>query len=476
MDSVVKFSYSHQSRFTSNLKDFIRFPSVSAQPKHANMVKDCSKWLAHHLQRIGLKQVKVFATPRHPIVYAESKQLPQRPTILIYGHYDVQPPDPLNEWHSPPFQPVVRGENLYGRGACDDKGQMFAHIKAIDSYLQTKNLLPVNVKCLFEGEEEIGSPNLPAFLAINRDRLKADVVVISDMRMVAPNRPAITYALRGALGVEIEVKGQNRDLHSGLFGGAVHNPLQVLCELIAALHDSKGKIAIPGFYDHVRSWSEDERDYMANVGPTDSELMHDVKVRRGWGELGYSAYERTTIRPALTVTGITGGYQGEGTKSIIPRRAVAKLDCRLVPDQSPREIERLFQAHIMRLAPPTVDVKVRTLASACPALINRKHPVMDAAVTALRKGFGAEPIFLRSGGAIPVVNMLQQSLDVPIVLMGFALPNANIHAPNENLHLPTFFSGIKTSISFLSEVGSRLKPRKRIQYKKRTLNNIGLIS
>lgn len=455
MSSAVKFTNANRSRFVFELGRFAQFPRISAQSKYTKGVVSYANWLATHLKQIGLRNVDTITTPRHPIVYAESKQLAHRPIVMIYGHYDVQPPDPLDEWHSPPFQPVVRGENLCGRGACNDKGQMFAHIKAIEAYLQTQNSLPVNVKCLFEGGEEIGSPSLPGFLASNKGRLNADVVVVSDTSMVAPNRPAITYAMRGVLGVELEMVGLKRDLHSGVFGGAVHNPLQVLCESIAALHDFKRKIAVPGFYDRVRSWSEDERNYMATVGQSDSKILHDAKARRGWGELGYSAYERTTIRPALTVSCIVGGYQGGGAKSVIPRRAVAKLDFRLVPDQSPREIENLLRSYIMRIAPPTVDVKVRT---------------MGAAVIALRKGFSAEPVFLRPGGTVPIVNMLQTILDVPIVLVGFALPDANIHAVNENLHLLTFFNGIKTSIRFLSELRSQLKLRKTFAAKARKMD------
>jgi acetylornithine deacetylase/succinyl-diaminopimelate desuccinylase-like protein len=422
--------------------------------------------LANHLQHIGLNRVDIVPTPRHPIVYAESKQLAKRPTVLIYGHYDVQPPDPLDEWRAPPFQPVVRGANLYGRGACDNKGQLFAHIKAIEAYLQTQRSLPVNIKCLFEGEEEIGSPNLQRFLQSNQHRLGADVAVISDMSIVAPERPAITSALRGALSVEIEVSGPGHDLHSGTFGGAIHNPLQVLAELIATLHDSSGKIAIPGFYNKVRLWSKKEREYMSTVGPTDAKLLRDAKISIGWGEAGYTAYERTTIRPALAVNGIIGGYQGAGAKAVIPSRAIAKLNFRLVPDQTPQEVDRLFRDYIARIAPPTVRVSVRTMVAAQPALINRSHPALRAAALAYRKGFGAEPVFLRSGGTIPVVNMLQQALGIPIVLMGFALPNDRIHAPNEKFHLPNFFNGIKTSIWFLSAIGARLQSRKRQIYTK----------
>jgi len=459
---AISYSRAERPRILEELKDFIRFPSVSAQSRHAGDVRRCADWLATHLRRVGLKQTAVTPTQRHPIVYAESRQIAERPTVLVYGHYDVQPPDPLGEWRSPPFHPVVRGANLYGRGACDDEGQLFTHVKAIEAYLETSGSLPVNVKCLFEGEEEIGSPNLPEFLAGNRHKLRADVAVMSDMPIVAPNQPAVTYAMRGALSVELEVQGPKRDLHSGIFGGAVHNPLQALCELLASLHDRNGRIAIPGFYDSVRDWSERERAYMAAVGPDDAKILRNAGASTSWGELGYSAYERTTIRPALAVNGIVGGYQGEGAKAVIPRRAVAKLNFRLVPDQTAEEIERLFRTHVARITPSTVRATVRALVAANPALVDRSHPVIRAAVLAYHRSFGAEPVFLRSGGTIPVVNMLQEALDVPVVLMGFALPDDRMHAPNEKFHLPNFFNGIKTSIWFLSEVTSRLRPRKRL--------------
>jgi acetylornithine deacetylase/succinyl-diaminopimelate desuccinylase-like protein len=446
----------------AELENFIRFPSVSAQSDHADDVKQCAAWLANHLHRVGMNRVKAIPTRRHPIVYAEWRHRSDRPSVLIYGHYDVQPPDPLHEWRSPPFEPAMRGNDLYGRGACDDKGQLFTHVKAIEAYLETAGALPVNVRCLFEGEEEIGSPNLREFLASNRRRLGADVAVMSDMPIVAPNQPAITYAMRGALSVELQVEGPERDLHSGIFGGAVHNPLQALCEMLASLHHRNGRIAIPGFYDNVRKWGERERAYMAAVGPADAKILLNAGASMDWGEAGYSAYERTTIRPALTVNGIVGGYQGEGAKAVIPRRAVAKLNFRLVPNQSPDEIERLFRAHVARIVPPTVRATVRTLVAANPALVDRSHPVMPAAVSAYQRGFGAKPVFLRSGGTIPVVNMLQESLDVPVVLMGFALPDDRMHAPNEKFHLPNFFNGIETSIWFLSEVAARLQPSKHL--------------
>ena len=441
-----------RERFLTELKEFIRIPSVSSQPKHAPDVKRCAEWLANHLRQVGLENVRVINTPRHPIVYADWLHVPARPTVLVYGHYDVQPVEPLNEWRIPPFEPVIRDQNLYGRGACDDKGQLFAHVKAIEFYLRNKQRLPVNVKCLFDGEEEIGSPNLKPFIARNRRALACDAVVMSDTRMLGPDRPAITYALRGALSLELEVKGAAGDLHSGNYGGALHNPLQALCEIIAKLHDQSGRSTIPGVYDRVRRWGSRERDYMRRVGPTAQEILTHARATHGWGERGYSLYERTTIRPALNVTGITGGHQGAGGKSIVPASALAKIDIRLVPDQDPAEIEQLFRAHVCELTPPTVRSEIRTFFRTKPAVVDRNHPAMRAAVAAYRKGFGVSPVFVRSGGSIPVVNEFQELLGAPTVLMGFALPDDRIHAANEKFHLPNFFKGIATCIAFLREV------------------------
>ncbi len=438
-----------RSRLLTELKEFVRIPSVSSQPKHAPDVKRCAEWLANHLRQVGLENVRVIETKRHPLVYADWLHVPAGPTVLVYGHYDVQPVEPLDEWRTPPFEPVVRDQNLYGRGACDDKGQLFAHVKAIEFYLRQSRRLPVNVKCLFEGEEEIGSPNLKPFVARNRDALACDTVVMSDTRMLGPDRPAITYALRGSLSLELEINGAAGDLHSGNYGGALHNPLQVLSEIIAKLHDVSGRIAVPGLYDRVRNWGTRERDYMARVGPTDREILGHARAVRGWGERGYSLYERTTIRPALNVTGITGGHQGAGGKSIVPARALAKIDIRLVPDQEPADVERLFRAYVRELTPATVRSEVRTFFRTRPALVARNHPAMRAAFAAYRRGFGVTPVFVRSGGSIPVVNEFQELLGAPTILMGFALPDDRIHAPNEKFHLPNFFKGIETCIAFL---------------------------
>ena len=456
IDSALAYNQSKRARFLSELKEFIRFPTVSAQPRHAEDLTKCVTWLADHLKRVGLEHAEVIPTHRHAIVYADWRRAPPgTPTVLIYGHYDVQPAEPLAEWRSPPFDPVVRGDDVYGRGASDNKGQMFVHVKAIESFLKTAGALPVNLICLFEGEEEIGSPNLASFLAANRSGLLADCAVVSDTQIPSPSRPAITYALRGGLSAELEARGPQRELHSGVFGGAVHNPLQALCEIIARLHDGRGRITIPGFYDRVRHWDAEERAYMRQVGPSDARMLRDARATKPWGESGYSLYERTTIRPSLTVSGVVGGYQGPGVKAAIPTCAVAKLNFRLVPDQDPREIDQLFRDYVAGITPPGVRTGIRTLMRANPALVDRTHPAIVAAARAYHQAFGAPTIFLRNGGTIPVVNLIHEILGIPVVLMGFGLPDDRIHGPNEKFHLPNFHKGIATSIRFLAEMGAR---------------------
>jgi acetylornithine deacetylase/succinyl-diaminopimelate desuccinylase-like protein len=378
-ERALAYARLHRRRFVAELKAFVRIPSVSALPRHASDVARCARWLAAHLRRIGLDQVGIISTPGHPIVYGEWRHAAGRPTLLIYGHYDVQPVDPIGEWRFPPFEPTIRGENLFGRGACDDKGQMLAHVKAVDAYLRSTRSLPVNVKCIFEGEEEIGSPNLATFIARNKDRLAADAVVMSDTTMLGPEQPALTYGMRGALYLELEVRGPGHDLHSGNFGGAVHNPLQALCEIIAKLHDRDGRIAIPGIYDRVQTQGFAEQKRMTEFGAPDALVLEDAQAQRGWGERGYSLYRRLTVRPALTVNGISGGYQGPGGKGVIPRRAVAKLSFRLVPHQDPCEVDKLFRAQIARLTPRTVRTVVRTVVAARPALVDPDQPIMKAA-------------------------------------------------------------------------------------------------
>jgi acetylornithine deacetylase/succinyl-diaminopimelate desuccinylase-like protein len=446
---ALAFARSRHRRSLAELKDFIRFPTVSAQPRHAGDMRRCAAWLARHLERVGLNGVRVVATARHPLVYGEWLGAGQRPTLLIYGHYDVQPVDPVKEWRTPPFEPTVRGADLFGRGACDDKGQLFTHIKALQAYFETSGRLPINVKCLFEGEEEIGSPHLFGFVARNREALAADAALMSDTRMLGPGRPAISYAERGALSLELTVRGPGQDLHSGNFGGVVHNPIQALSEIIANLHHPDGRIAIPGIYDRVRAIDARERSSMAHAGPSDERILADAKVELPWGEGGLSLYESLTLRPALTFNGVTGGYQGEGGKGVIPQSAAVKLSFRLVPDQEPREVEMLFRRHLARITPPTVRSSARTLSRASPVVMDPRHPAMRAAAIAYRKGFGASPALVRSGGTIPILDAFQKCLGVPTVLMGFALPDDHIHAPNEKFHLPNFYKGIETSIWFM---------------------------
>jgi acetylornithine deacetylase/succinyl-diaminopimelate desuccinylase-like protein len=436
------------------LEELVRFPSVSAEPRHASDLRRCAAWLAARLRRIGLDAVRVVPTARHPLVYGEWCRLPDRPTVLVYGHYDVQPVDPLSAWHSPPFEPTRRGDDLYGRGASDDKGQVSAHLAAIEAWLGGAGRLPVNVRCLLDGEEEIGSPSLASFLARHRRDLPVDAAVLSDTRMLGPGRPAITYALRGLLNLELEIRGPSRDLHAGTYGGAVHNPLQALCELVDRLHDANGRVAVPGFYDGVRHPTGRLRRAMAASGPSDAAIRREAGVRRAWGEPGFSLYERTTLRPALTVNGIAGGYAGPGSKSVIPARATAKLGVRLVPDQDPEVVEQRLREHIARCVPRTVKATVHVSTCARPTLVDPRHPVMDAAVAACCRGFETAPVFLRSGGTIPVVRLVQDLLGAPTVLLGLALPDDRMHAPNERFYLPNLWRGTETCIWFLHELAA----------------------
>jgi acetylornithine deacetylase/succinyl-diaminopimelate desuccinylase-like protein len=431
------------------LGEFLRFATIAqADPK---IFMDCVRWLAQHLQHIGMRRVNILTTKGKPIVVAEWLRQPGQPTVLIYGHYDVQPADPLDQWITPPFEPAFRGDYLYARGASDDKGQLFAHVCAVEYLLRDTGSLPMNVKFLIEGEEEAGSPSLSAFLQQNRNDLSADFAVVSDTCMLGMDRPAITYALRGSLDVEIEVTGQRGDLHSGNFGGAVYNPLQGLCGIVAKLHDGTGRVLIPGFYRRVRVISEAERSYMRRNGPSDSTVLAAAGAEAGPEDAGFCLYESTTIRPALSVTGITGGYQGPGPKGVIPARGLAKLNFRLVPDQDPVTIDELLRAYIAKIAPPALRVRVVTQKQTRPVVVGLQHPAIRAAAAAYSRAFGLAPVFLRSGGTVPVVDLFHRVLGIPTVLMGLALPEDNLHAPNERLHLPTFFKSIATSTHFLNE-------------------------
>lgn len=450
---ALAYARRHRRRFVDELVELVRIPSVAAEAKHHREVRRCAAWLARHLAGMGL-DARVLRTSGQPLVVARWMGAPGRPTVLVYGHYDVQPAEDPASWSHPPFDPVVRGGDLRGRGACDDKGQLWAHVKAVESLLRTGGALPVNLLCLFEGEEESGSGGLLALLGRPPGWLRADAVLVSDNAMRGPGRPAITYALRGALSVELEVAGPGRELHSGIYGGAVHNPLQALCEIVAGLHDARGRIAVPGLYESVPDLSGEERAYLRRTGPSGAEILRDAgDPPAPWGEAGYTLYERVTIRPSLSVHGIRGGYAGPGAKAVIPASASASLSIRLVPGQDAGEVERLLRRRVAGLAPRTVRVRMRTRFGARPALADPRHPVMRMAAAALRDAFGRPPVFLRSGGTIPVVTALGEATGAPVVLMGLALPDDRMHGPDEKMHLPNLFRGIEASIRFLASMG-----------------------
>jgi acetylornithine deacetylase/succinyl-diaminopimelate desuccinylase-like protein len=454
--NAIRYARSRRPQFVADLFEFLRLPTVSAQPAHASDMKRCASWLSEHLRHIGLDEVVTMPTSGHPIVYAQSESGASLPTILIYGHYDVQPADDAKNWESPPFTPMLRNGAVYARGASDDKGQMFAHVKALQSYLAADGALPVNVRCIFEGEEETGSQHLASFLIRNRATLYSDAALMSDAQMESA-RPAITYALRGSLTAELEVVGPSHDLHSGLFGGAIHNPVQALADLLARMHTADGQVAIPGFYGPVRIPPERERLAMVKWGPLDEQICRDAGVAQPWGERNYSLYERTTIRPDLTINGISGGYQGAGHKAVIPSRAKAKLSFRLVPDQDPAEVERLLRRYVSFNTPPTVRTAVNIHSKSKPVVIDRTHPAIRAGVAACARGFGAPPLLLRNGGTVPVVSLLEEQLRIPTVLMGFASPGDHLHGPNESFRLANYYKGIDSSIWFMDLVAKALR-------------------
>lgn len=444
---------SNQERWLLELGELLAFPTISAQLNHRQDLEVAARWLEDHLRMIGLRRAQVLPGINGglPSVYAEWLLAPGQPTILLYGHYDVQPADPLKDWHTSPFLATRIGQDLFARGVSDDKGQFFTHLKALESYFSTAGSLPINVKVWLEGEEESGSSHLQAFLDREGERLRADAVLVSDTAMLRRGQPSIIYGLRGHLSFELEVRGPRRDLHSGVYGGAVLNPLQALCELIAGLHDQQGHITIPGFYGRVQEAPATERRELRYGSLSNEEMLAGLDVPAGWGEDGYTLFERTTIRPALTVNGLTGGYIGPGSKAIIPRSAAARLSFRLVPSQDPKEIARLLHHHIAMVKPQAVYTGLKITGSSLPVLIPRKHPVFSAATRAVYKVWGVPPAFTRSGGSISFVSQLQRRFKVPIVLLGFGLPEDNIHAPNEKISLPNFFRGVETIIQLLEE-------------------------
>jgi acetylornithine deacetylase/succinyl-diaminopimelate desuccinylase-like protein len=452
MEDVFKYLESNRDRYLSELNEFLRIPSISTNRENQQDVQHCAQWVVDHLKTIGMESVQTFMTPGHPIVYGEWLRASGRPTVLFYGHYDVQPVDPVSLWTTPPFEPSIRQGSIYARGSSDDKGQVFIHFKGVEAYLKNTGILPCNLKILIEGEEEIGSTNLESFVRDHKDKLKADLALISDSGMFARGVPSITYALRGLAYMEVEVVGPNRDLHSGSFGGAVHNPIQALCEMIASLHDNNGRVTIPHFYDDVRPLTKKERHAFKKLPFSERKYSKELGVKALFGEKGFSTLERVWGRPTLECNGIWGGFIEEGAKTVLPAKAAAKISMRLVPDQKSAEIEKLFVSHIKKIAPRTVAVSVKSLHGGEAAITPIDSPGVMAAVKALRKAFGKTPLYQREGGSIPIVMLFKELLGIDTVLLGFGLPDENAHAPDEHLNLGNFFGGIRTSVHFFNEL------------------------
>lgn len=452
LENALAFARANQQRFIDELAEFVRIPSVSTDPNAKPEMQRAAEFVAGQLRTLGFERVQIYPTPRHPVVYGERLDAgPGRPTVLIYGHYDVQPAEPLELWHSPAFEPTVRGENLFGRGASDMKGQVMVSLKAAEAWMNNGGL-PVNVKFVVEGEEEIGSPNLEAFIAAHKDLLACDVAINPDTGMIGAEVPTITYGLRGLAYFEIRLSGPDHDLHSGVFGGAVHNPAQVLCELIAGMHDAQGRITLPGYYDSVRPLSAEERAELARLPMDENFFRQQTGAPALHGEAGYTSVEQVGGRPTLEVNGLLSGFTGEGSKTVLPAKAMAKISMRLVPDQDPEQVHQQLLAYLRQNAPKTVKWEVIKMASGPASITDRHLPAVTALSNALEVTWGKRPVFKREGGSVPVVSQMQRILGVESVLTGFGLPDDNLHAPNEKVHLPTYLRGIEAFIRFYANL------------------------
>ncbi len=452
MNTVIDFINTHRDRYIDELKTFLAIPSISALPEHKADMRRCAEWTAEEMRRIGLQNVRIIETPGHPVVYGDWLDAQGAPTILLYGHYDVQPVDPLDLWESPPFEATVRDGELYARGAVDDKGQVFMHFKAIEAHMKQNGRLPVNIKIILEGEEEVGSANLDNFVKDHKEELGANVVVISDSPMFDRGVPSICYGLRGLIYYQIDLRGSKSDLHSGSFGGAVANPATVLCQLIAQMKDKGGRVKIPGFYDDVRPLRDEERAEFKKLPFNETRYRKELGVPKLFGESGYTTLERTWGRPTFEVNGLLAGFTGEGAKTVIPAVSMAKVSMRLVPDQDPDKIARLFEEYVRKVAPKTVELKVTRMHGGKPWMTEFDNPFVQAAGRAIEKGFGKTPVFNREGGSIPVVATFQEILGLPSVLFGIGLPDENSHAPNEKLDLGNFHGGVIASAYLYEEI------------------------
>jgi acetylornithine deacetylase/succinyl-diaminopimelate desuccinylase-like protein len=456
MDKVIDFINVNRERYLEELKALLAIPSISALPQHAGDVKRCAEWCADEMRRIGLQNVKLIETPGNPVVYGDWMNTPGAPTILFYGHYDVQPVDPLELWDSPPFEATIRDGEIYARGSADDKGQVFMHFKAVEAHLKQSGTLPVNIKFILEGEEEVGSVNLDDFVRAHKTELGADVVVISDSPMFARGVPSICYGLRGLVYFQIDLRGSSTDLHSGSFGGAVANPAIVLAQMLAQMKDRGGRVRIPGFYDDVVPLQDEERKAWGSLPFNEKKYKKDFGIPKVYGETDYTTLERTWARPTFEVNGLLSGFTGEGAKTVLPAVAMAKVSMRLVPNQDPDTIAKLFEAYVRDVAPKTVEVKVTRMHGGKPWMTSYDNPFVQAAGRAIEKGFGQKPVFTREGGSIPVVSTFQEELGLPSVLFGVGLPDENAHAPNEKLDVANFHNGIIASAILYDEIAKTL--------------------
>ncbi|WP_332651571.1 dipeptidase [Lysinibacillus sp. 54212] len=444
----------NRDKHLEELNEFLRIPSISSLSEHKGDMQTAAQWLADALTKLNIENVSIDQTAGHPVVYGEWLHAEGKPTILFYGHYDVQPVDPLHLWDSPPFQPTVRDNKLFARGASDDKGQVFMHLKTIEALFATEGTLPVNVKFIIEGEEEIGSPNLPAYVEEHKDKLAADLILISDTGLYAPGKPAVCYGLRGLTGVQIDVRGAKGDLHSGLYGGGVQNAIHALAEILASFRDEHGTIQVEGFYDKVRPLSDEERQAYKDLQFDEEALKEEVGVKELFGEQGYSYLEQIWARPTLEVNGVFGGFSGEGIKTVLPAEAGAKITCRLVPDQEPDEIVALLRAHIEKHKQAGVEITVSEFDKGAPFITPFHHPVIQAAGRSYEKVYEVPTAYIRGGGSIPIVAAFDEILGLPVVLMGFGLSSENFHAPNEHFHLENFDKGLRVLGDYLHEVAN----------------------
>jgi acetylornithine deacetylase/succinyl-diaminopimelate desuccinylase-like protein len=455
MDTVVNYIRNNYDRYLEELREFCAIPSVSARSEHKGDMNRCAQWVAEQMKAIGLENVEICPTAGHPIVYADWLHASGKPTLLFYGHYDVQPAEPLNLWQSPPWELTLRNGDLYARGVVDDKGQVLMHFKALEAFMRQQGGLPVNVKFMIEGEEEVGSENIYKFIRQQKERLACDALLVSDTTMLGKGVPSVCYGLRGLCYFEIELTGPTTDLHSGSFGGAVPNPINVLCEMMAQLHDKNGRVTIPGFYKDVRPLTKKEKREIKNLPFSDKTFQKTTGVPRLVGEKGYSTVERIWARPTLDINGIYGGYTGEGAKTVIGSKATAKFSTRLVADQEPAKITRLVRKHIEKLTPKSVKLKFTVHSEGDAWISPFDHPFVQAGKTALEKGFNKKAVFIREGGSIPLVAMMYREFKKPCVLLGYGLPDENAHAPNERLNLENFQKGI-LSLAYYYDEASRI--------------------